>query len=279
MIDLHTHTSQSDGTFSPAELVREAVSIGLEAMAISDHDTLTGYEAATETAQAMGFDLICGIELSTKFHGYAAHLLGYFLHKPPEDSFRNWLGAVQRSRHERNVRLIDRLQALGVDITLAEVEAKGKSLTGRPHFAKVLVEKGYVEDITQAFQEFLDESAKGYVERQEPDLADAVAAIANSGGLPSIAHPIRLARNDYLKVDELVREMKDFGLRGLEVYHSDHKPADVEHYRALAGRFGLVATGGSDFHGANKPNIRLGKGINGNLDIPATVLEKLRELS
>ncbi|MDQ6707603.1 MAG: PHP domain-containing protein, partial [Acidobacteriota bacterium] len=176
MIDLHTHTSQSDGTFSPAELVQEAVSNGLEALAISDHDTLTGYEAARETAQTMGLDLICGIELSTKFHGYPAHLLGYFLHKPPEDSFRNWLAAVQRSRHERNVRLIDRLQALGVDISLAEVEAKGKSLTGRPHFAKVLVEKGYVEDITQAFQEFLDESAKGYVERQEPDLADAVAA-------------------------------------------------------------------------------------------------------
>ncbi|MDQ6706140.1 MAG: PHP domain-containing protein [Acidobacteriota bacterium] len=276
MIDLHTHTNQSDGTFSPEELVDEALSIGVEALAISDHDTLTGFDLALPHAEEKKLDLICGIELSTKFHGYVAHLLGYFLRQPPDAAFRTWLYELQRSRHDRNVRLIDRLQSLGLDITLAEVEAKGKSLTGRPHFAKVLVEKGYVETIQQAFQEFLDESAKGYVERQEPDLADAIAAIANSGGVPSIAHPIRLARNDYLKVDELIREMKEAGLQSVEVFHSDHKPADVEHYEALAKRFGLGMTGGSDFHGGNKPNIKLGRGINGNLNVPLSVLEELR---
>ncbi len=254
----------------------EALSIGLEALAISDHDTLTGFDQALPRAQEKNLDLICGIELSTKFHGYPAHLLGYFLRHPPDDRFRTWLYELQRSRHDRNLRLIERLQALGLDITLAEVEAKGKSLTGRPHFAKVLVEKGYVETIQQAFQEFLDESAKGYVERQEPDLADAIVAIANSGGVPSIAHPIRLARNDYLKVDELIREMKELGLQSVEVYHSDHKAADVEHYEALSKRFGLAMTGGSDFHGGNKPNIKLGRGINGNLNVPFSVLQDLR---
>ncbi len=278
MIDLHTHTSQSDGTFSPLELVDEAVSIELEALAISDHDTLAGYDAAAEHARHVGLDLTCGIELSTKFHGYTAHLLGYFLHEPPDEHFRAWLGELQRSRQDRNVRLIERLQSLGLDITLAEVEAKGKSLTGRPHFAKVLVDKGYVENTTQAFQEFLDESARGYVERQEPELADAIKAIAASGGLPSIAHPIRLARNDYIKVDELIQEMREVGLLALEVYHSDHKPADVAHYKALAERFGLAATGGSDFHGANKPNIQLGRGINGNLNVPLSLLETLRSV-
>jgi predicted metal-dependent phosphoesterase TrpH len=273
VIDLHTHTDQSDGTSTPAELISQAVAAGLDALAITDHDTFAGYDQAVESARAAPLELICGIELSTRFHGSSVHLLGYFIQAPPDAEFRGWLDALQRSRHDRNVRLIERLRSLGVDITLDEVRAKGKSLTGRPHFARVLVEKGYVRNAQEAFTEFLDESAKGFVERHEAKLPDAIARIVRSRGIPSIAHPVRLARNDYARVDELVGEMHELGLRAIEVYHSDHKPADVAHYGALAQRYGLAVTGGSDFHGGNKPNIHLGK-----LEVPTRLLNELRSL-
>ena len=261
-----------------------AVSARLEALAITDHDTLAGYDLAASLAHAAGLDLVCGIEISTRFHGRSVHLLGYFVNQPPSAEFREWLGELQSSRRDRNRRLIDRLRSLGVEITLQEVEAKGRSMTGRPHFARVLVEKGYVTTLDQAFEDYLDESAKGYVQRREVPMQEGIARVLAGGGVPSLAHPIRVARrvdraaSNGDELDQWVEEMRGMGLRALEVFHSDHKPQDVERYRDLARRLNMAVTGGSDFHGANKPRIELGSGFEGNLNIPRSVLDDLRAM-
>lgn len=277
MIDLHTHTNESDGSYSPFELIDAAVALGLDALAISDHDTLAGYDRALPRAREKGLDLVCGIELSTKLNGKTVHLLGYFLHGPPADGFRGWLGEMQATRRDRNVRLAERLQSLGIDIGIEEVERRGRSLAGRPHFARLMVEKGYVSSIQQAFDEYLDESAKGYVDRDEPQLTLGIERIRAAGGISSIAHPVRMGYRDPAQLHSLVAEMRDAGLSAIEVYHSDHRPADVERYLEWSRELGLGVTGGSDFHGDVKPGVQLGRGP-GNLNIPMSVLERLREI-
>jgi predicted metal-dependent phosphoesterase TrpH len=277
LIDLHTHTNESDGTYTPFELVDSAVAMGLEALAISDHDTLAGYDQALPRAREKGLDLVCGIELSTKSNGKTVHLLGYFLSGPPAPGFRDWLAEMQATRRDRNRRMAARLQSLGIDITIEEVERRGRSLTGRPHFARIMLEKGYVSTIQQAFDEYLDESAKGYVDREEPELAASIKRLRQAGGISSIAHPVRLGFRDPQKLRALVSDMRDAGLDALECYHSDHKAAHVEQYLGLTREFGLGVTGGSDFHGEAKPNVRLGVGA-GNLNIPKSVLDRLREI-
>jgi 3',5'-nucleoside bisphosphate phosphatase len=276
MIDLHSHTDESDGTFTPAELVAEAKRVGLSALAITDHDTLSGYQLAVPLAAEAKLELICGIELSTRFGGASVHLLGYFPCHPPAEDFRQWLDFLLESRRDRNRRLIDRLQSLGVEITLEEVEKRGRSLTGRPHFARVLVEKGYAKDTQDAFDEFLDESAKGFVQRQEVPIEEAIERLVNAGGVASLAHPIRVGRNDWTRLTEYVERMAEMGMKGIEVHHSDHSPENVAFYLSLAKRYGLTPTGGSDFHGGNKPNISLGTGQRGNLNIPDEILANLK---
>ena len=207
------------------------------------------------------------------------HLLGYFANEPPAAEFREWLLDLQRSRRDRNLRLIARLRELGVDISIEEVEAKGRSMTGRPHFARVLVEKGYVPDYEQAFDQYLDESAKGYVQRREVPMNEGIERVGAAGGVASLAHPIRVGRrhgNDGL--EDWVTEMRDMGLRALEAFHSDHRPEDTARYLDIARRLDLAVTGGSDFHGDNKPGIQLGRGYNGNLDIPRALLDRLRAM-
>jgi 3',5'-nucleoside bisphosphate phosphatase len=274
LIDLHTHTDESDGTYTPEQLIAEAVAARLEALGITDHDTLAGYDAARPLAEAAELDLVCGIELSTKLRGRSVHLLGYFLGAPPTQAFRDWLREMQISRRDRNVRLVAKLRSMGMEVPLAEVEARGKSLAGRPHFAQVMVERGYVTDTRQAFDDYLDESAKAYVDRLEPSFAEAVQRIVDGGGLPSLPHPVRVPRNGE-RFESLMGEMLAAGLRGIEVYHSDHSPEDERFFERLAKQYQLAITGGSDFHGALKPHIKLGTGA-GNLCVPRTVLDRLR---
>lgn len=278
MIDLHSHTDQSDGTFTAEQLIAEAVRIGLKALAITDHDTFGGHDLALPFAKSAGLELVCGIELSTKFGGASIHLLAYFPGEPPNAEFRGWLDFLLDSRRDRNRRLIEKLQALGVEITLEEVERKGRTLTARPHFARVLVEKGYALDIQDAFEKYLDESAKGYVQRQEVPIEEAIQRVTSSGGIASLAHPVRVAKNNWNTLAEYVESMSGMGLRAIEVFHSDHTPENVAYYQSLATRFGLSATGGSDFHGANKPLISLGTGLRGNLHVPDWVLDRLKSL-
>jgi predicted metal-dependent phosphoesterase TrpH len=275
LIDLHSHTNESDGTFSPAQLIEEAVKAGVDVLGITDHDTFKGYDQALTSARDAGVELICGIELSTKLYGRSVHLLGYFLAEDRLTQFRDWVLELQAARHERNVRLAIRLRELGFDITLEEAEALGRGMTGRPHFAQVMVAKGYVANLWQAFDEYLDESAKGYVYRQEPQFAECVEKIRNAGGIASLAHPIRV----YGDVPALMPELCASGLNALEVYHTDHGPAETKAYLDLARKYNLLATGGSDFHGAVKPGVKLGTGCDGNLSIPDDLIDKLKSMS
>lgn len=279
MIDLHSHTTESDGTYSPAELVAAACDVGLEALAITDHDNFFGYDMAAPLAEKAGLQLLCGIELSTKMpvngSRRTVHLLGYFLDAPPAASFRNWLKNLHASRRDRNKRLAAKLQSMGMDIRLEEVEAMGRTMAGRPHFARLLVAKGYVPHYRAAFDMYLDESAQAYVDRDEPAFEEGIRLIADAGGISSLAHPVRLGVTDALVEDTLIGTMRDYGLNAIEAFHSDHDPADTQRYLALAAKYSLHVTGGSDFHGENKPNVRLGVGP-GTLSIPVTVLEKLR---
>jgi predicted metal-dependent phosphoesterase TrpH len=271
MIDLHSHTTESDGTYSPAQLVDEAIRTGVGILGITDHDTFSGFDQALTPARRAGLELVCGIELSTKLNGHSVHLLGYFLSLGGLDVFRGWIGDLQASRRERNVRLVARLRELGLDITLEEVQARGGGMTGRPHFAQLLVAKGYASSLQQAFDEYLDESAKGYVTRREPQFAEAVQHIRGAGGIASLAHPVRL-RED---VTAILPGLRAAGLNAIEAYHSDHSAALTELYLQLAAQHGLLVTGGSDFHGAVKPEIRLGTGRGGNLRIPDDVVDRL----
>ena len=279
MIDLHSHTNKSDGTFTPAELVAEAVRVGLTALSITDHDTFTGYDAAVPFAKQAGLELICGIELSTRYQGTTLHLLGYFPNTPPSPALRQWLESILEARRDRNRRLITKLQSLGIEITLEEVEVEGRTLTARPHFARVLVDKGYAKDMQQAFDEYLDESARGFVQRREVPIEDALERILGSGGVPSLAHPVRVAKNNWDTLAAYVEDLAGLGLRAIEVYHSDHSPENVSYYASLAERFRLGATGGSDFHGANKVDIQLGTGKRNNLSVPDALLDELKSLA
>lgn len=272
MIDLHSHTTHSDGTCSPEELIAEARRVGVRTLAITDHDTFSGYDEAAAHARESGVELLCGIELSTKLHGESAHLLGYFFDHGRMGGLRTWVLEMQASRRERNVRLVERLQGLGLEITLAEAEARGRVQTGRPHFARILMEKGYVKTIQQAFDDYLAENAPGYVDRHEPQFMDAVQRIREAGGIASMAHPVRLKAD----LAALFPQLRDAGLNAIEVYHSDHSAGNAATYLALAARHGLLVTGGSDFHGTVKPGIALGTGRGGNVSVPADVLRRLR---
>ena len=283
MVDLHTHTNESDGTCTPLELVDRALAIGLEALAISDHDTFAGYDQAAAPALSYGLDLVCAIELTARLDGNGlkrgtVHLLGYFLHQPPTAEFRTWLGELQAARRERNVRLVAKLQSLGVGIELAEVERIGRTLTGRPHFARVLIQKGYAANWEDAFRNYLDESSPGFVEREAPDVPAGIQRIISGGGLPVLAHPVRLGIRNPAAEESLIGKLRDAGLRGIEVYHSDHGISDQVRYLEIAKRFGLAVTGGSDFHGDIKPGVALGTGICGGLNIPGSILEELRKV-
>jgi 3',5'-nucleoside bisphosphate phosphatase len=282
VIDLHSHTNESDGTFTPLELIDLATSLGLEALAISDHDTFAGFDQALPEARSRGLDLVCGIELSTRVPGSkirTVHLLAYFLHQPPPADFREWLEELIAGRRDRNLRLITSLHEQGIDIELAEVEKLGRTLTGRPHFARVLIEKGYVRSYDEAFRRYLGETAPTYVERFAPYVVAAIQRVVEAGGLPVLAHPVRLGYKDSKSEEKFIGDLRDGGLRGIEVFHSDHRPADVERYAAIARKFKLAVSGGSDFHGEVKPQISLGSGYNKNLNIPKSVLEGLRAAS
>ncbi len=292
MIDLHTHTTASDGSVSPPDLIRLALQNGLEALAITDHDTLEGCDEGAPVAADLGVELIAGIELSTRLEPQlvelirpwlgskrlpSIHLLGYFLAAAPPASFRSWILGHQESRHKRNLELVEKLRGFGFDITLHEVSQLGGKLTGRPHFAEFLLRKGYVRNRQEAFDLYLADTAQAAVERDEPGLAESIAVLRQSFGMPVLAHPVRLPfgnEPDAMRV--LLEALCAAGLQGLEVWHSEHSAAEQAFYETLAKSHGLQATGGSDFHGTNKPSIALGTGINGNICIPRTWLDSMR---
>ena len=279
-IDLHSHTTASDGTLAPGELVALAKKNDLEAIAITDHDTFAGYDEAIKSAAAFNLDVVCGIELNSRLSlgedHRAVHLLGYWPLDPPSRDFREWLNSEREDRRNRNRRLAEALQSRNVDVTLDEVEARGRNLAGRAHFARILVEKGYAQNHDDAFRRYLGESAPTYVERQSRTTEEIIAKLREADGIPVTAHPIRLSVARDREREVLVR-LKQAGLLGLEIYHSEHPPEAQAHYRQLAEELGLLPTGGSDFHGAPKPNIDLGTGLKGNIRVPFEFLERMRQ--
>jgi predicted metal-dependent phosphoesterase TrpH len=292
MIDLHTHTTASDGSVSPPDLVRLALQHGLEALAITDHDTLEGCDEGAAVAADLALELIVGIELSTRLEPGlveliqpwlgsrripSIHLLGYFLAEDAPPSFRSWILGHQESRRKRNVELVEKLRGFGFEITLAEVSKLGGKLTGRPHFAEFLLRKGYVKNRQEAFDLYLADTAQAAVEREEPGLMEGIGMLRQSGGMPVLAHPVRLPLDDHPDgLRALLQALCRAGLQGLEVWHSEHSPAQQALYEELAREFGLAATGGSDFHGTHKPSIGLGTGIQGNISIPKARLDSMR---
>lgn len=285
LIDLHTHTDRSDGSTPPGELVRLAASEGLRALAIADHDTLAGYDAACPMAVDCGLELICAVELSTRpsepqesgKRERSVHVLGYWLSSGPTAEFRRYLETQQASRRKRNVDLVAKLRQLGVSITLEDAEVYGRNQVGRPHFARVLRDKGYVSDLQEAFDVYLADEAKAAVDRDEPTLEEGIQRIKEGGGIASLAHPVRLPQRGP-DLERLVENLLEPGLEGIEVYHSEHSPADCAEFAGIARRFGLIQTGGSDYHGDNKPGIRLGSGIDGNLRLTYGFLEEMRDM-
>ncbi|MCS7026760.1 MAG: PHP domain-containing protein [Bryobacteraceae bacterium] len=268
MIDLHTHTNHSDGTATPSQLIRAAEEAGLKVIAITDHDTLSGWDEAVRTPHQL--ELIQGIELTTRYGPKTVHLLGYFLDGDAGPTFRNWLDQIHAHRLERNWRLVERLQQLGIEISWEEVESLGGRMAGRPHFARLLVKKGYASSPEQAFERYLGEDGLAFVHRQAPSLEEGIRRIRQAGGIPSLAHPARLNLADE---ETFLRMMKSAGLVAVEALHSDHDDSTARRYAALARRLDLVITGGSDYHGATKPSVTLG---NPSLDMRS--LEALRNL-
>lgn len=281
-IDLHSHTNESDGSLTPEELVRLARRNDLEALAITDHDTFAGYEKAAPFARDAGLDLLRGIELNSRLQygngpERSVHLLGYFPSGDPSGQFVAFLEEQRRERRSRNIRLAHRLQERGVSVTVEEVEARGRSLAGRVHFARILVDKGYAADSSDAFHRYLGEDAPTYVHRESHTLEEAIQIVRGGGGIPVLAHPVRIAvARDAER--RLFAYLKEAGLLGLEIYHSEHPPALQAHYRQLAEELDLLPTGGSDFHGGPKPNIDLGTGLNGNVRVPREFLDRMRQL-
>lgn len=283
MIDLHTHSTASDGTDTPEQLVEAAARAGVTALALTDHDTLAGSDVAAGVAAAAGLRFLRGLELSTRIleetdpAARTAHVLGYFPDGVGE-GFRGWLETRREARRERNRKMAERLKALGMEVTLAEAESHGRNITGRPHFARVMREKGYVRSWEEAFDRYLGETGAAYVEREDPAAEEGIARIREAGGIPSLAHLYRMGRYEDPAAEEaLVRRLVEAGLAAIEVWHSDHGREQVERYLGYARRYGLRVSGGSDYHGANKREIRLGCGREGALGIPSGVFDDLCE--
>lgn len=273
-IDLHLHTRYSDGSLTPAEVVDLAHQAGVTALAITDHDIVDGIPRAIEAATKLGIEVIPGVELSSRFNQQELHVLGYFFDWR-DSTFRDHLAQQRRSRHVRNPQTIERLNALGLELSEEEVKAKaGSDSIGRPHVAQVLVDKGYVQDTREAFDRYLKEGAPAYVPRMLSDTRDVIAWIRNAGGVPVLAHPT-WTRCQGEPLYRLCACLKDAGLLGLEVFYSSHTRQQTSRYLELAKRLDLLVTGGSDFHGAANPGIQVGRG-KGNLKVPDTLLEPLR---
>ena len=278
MIDLHTHTEQSDGTMPATALVSLASELGLEALAITDHDTFAGYDIGITVADDFKIELLCGIEISARYNGRSVHLLAYFPNGEPGDEFRKWVLNLQHTRRLRNQELIENLRSKGVDITLGDITQRRNSLPGRPQFAALMVEKGYATSTIQAFQEYLGESGCCYTPRSEPSFYETAEQILTAGGIPVLAHPNRITRDSTL-LEQYVCDMKEMGLCGIEACHSEHCRSEVALYKSLAERFSLAITGGSDFHGGTKPHIALGSGLNQNICIAKSVLTDLQRFA
>jgi predicted metal-dependent phosphoesterase TrpH len=268
-VDLHTHTTASDGTFSPSENILRAIEKGLGAIAITDHDTVNGVEEALEEAKKHDdFECVPGIEISTLYEGQDIHVLGYFIDYKNK-KFLQALEQLQSVRDQRNGKILRNLQELGISIKESDLEAKrhGSGNVGRGHIAEILMEKGIVNSLPEAFEKFLGKGKSAYamVERISP--IDAIKVIRDAGGVPVLAHP------GIYDADELIPILCENGLAGLEYCHPDHSAEQVKHYKQLAEKYNLIKTAGSDFHGFR--NGEVFHGDIGSCTVPSSTLTDL----
>lgn len=274
MIDLHTHSTFSDGTDPPERVVELAAGAGCSAVALTDHDTMAGLDRARARAAELGVTLVPGCEVSCAYATGSAHVLVYFA-DAHEGPLQVELAQLRRDRVARNRRLAERLQNLGLDVTYQEIvaEAAGEESAGRPHVAAVLVRHGYAESIPDAFDRWLGTGAPAYVPKARLDPGALTAAARQAGGVTVLAHPLTLGL-DPEALDRAVSELAAAGLSGIEAYYARYTPETRRELVALAERHDLVATGGTDYHGLVKAGLSVGTG-EGDLAVPDTVLESL----
>ena len=265
-VDLHTHTYFSDGTLSPEAVVALATQRGLAALAITDHDSLESLEPARK-AVGPSLDLVPGIELSSMHEGLDLHILGYYL-DPEHEGLSERLDRFREDRRQRAMAMIELLSGMGVDLDPAEViHLAGPGVIGRPHIARAMLKGGHVSSMDDAFRNYLGRGGKAFVPRTNFKAEEAIDVVHAAGGVSVIAHP------GPLMPDRIIEELVEAGLRGIEVWHPQHNSATVRRYRALAQKFGLVETGGSDFHGAHRgPDL-------GGVRVPLRAWHRLRDLA
>ena len=258
LIDLHVHSNASDGTFAPAEVVRLAREGGLKALALTDHDTIDGLAEAVAAGAAYGVEVIPGVEVSARYPGGTMHILGLDI------DFSNGhldqrLAVLKRARVERNPQIIAKLNALGIPITLEQVaRISGQGQMGRPHIARALMEAGYVRSIQEAFDLYLRYQGKAYVPKFRFPPEQAIAMIREVQGVPVLAHPFTLGLGSARALKNTLEKLMALGLAGIEAIYAEHTPEQEALYLRLARELGLLVSGGSDFHGDNKPEIVLG---------------------
>ncbi|MCC8141621.1 MAG: PHP domain-containing protein [Lachnospiraceae bacterium] len=274
-IDLHTHSTASDGSFTPTDLAYEAKKAGVSAIALTDHDSVNGIDEITAAGEKCGMEIVPGVELSTEYLDEEIHVVGLFIDHRNE-TLKNQLQKFVDSRDGRNLKIIERLHDEGFDISAEEIYARNPdSVVARPHIARYLVETGQVPDVQTVFDRYIGAGRPCYVERYKITPIEAVALIHEAEGLAILAHPClyKISRETLLI---LIREMKEKGLDGIEALYSCNEGSDDEDYCRIAREFDLLISGGSDFHGASKPDIHIGTG-KGNLHVPYELLDTMKE--
>ena len=276
-VDLHVHSTASDGTYTPEQLVKAAKKCGLSAFALTDHDTVKGIDRAITAAKDSGLEVVPGVEISTSYKDKEVHIVGLFIDHHNAD-FVNGLDVEIRRRDARNELMIKKFNEYGIPISMPELlNMFSDSVITRAHFATYLAKKGYVEDNNEAFSKYLGDGKPLYVPRERNTPKEAIELIRSAGGVSILAHPLLY----HLTMGELrilCRELTEYGLAGIETMYSTYKGFDEQNVRALAKEFNLLESGGSDFHGDTKPHIRLGNGM-GNLMINYSYLEKIRSMT
>ena len=278
-IDLHIHTTASDGTFSPAEVISHAHKLRLQAIAITDHDTVAGSKEALSSGIPPSLGFLTGVEISAGpppfYPGSGSfHLLGYSI-RLDDAALNQNLEKLQQARKNRNPTIISRLNDLGIHLSLDEIRREvGEGQLGRPHIAQALVKKGVVASIDEAFDRFLAAGRPAYVDKFRIDCFKAIEMILSAGGVPVLAHPGLLDLTHADQFDDLIAGLKQMGILGVEVYYSEHTPEQTRLFAELTQRHKLLMTGGTDFHGAIQPEIEMGSG-KGDLFVPYELYEKL----
>jgi predicted metal-dependent phosphoesterase TrpH len=282
-IDLHLHTTASDGSLTPTELVQKAHETGLAAIAVTDHDTIDGLAEAEKAALERGIGFVSGVELSVEDTGGRFHLLGYGF-DPSFAEFQEKLVALRWSRAARNTQMAEKMAALGLPVTMDDVRAAAhkhsehgeeSEVIARPHFAQALINKGVVASVQEAFDKYLASGKPLYQPKEVLTPQDAIALLHRAGGVAVMAHPGLVLLSETALADRIATLHNDAGLDGIEAYYSQHSPADTERFLMLARQNSLVVTGGSDFHGTPKPHVPLGIVFEG-LPAPISLLESLR---